>query len=565
MKLVAFYLVFVATTTIDGYDMRLYRPPYKVGGTSVQSSLTQRNSRHFYLENNTHYSFPNGFLFGVATSAYQIEGAPNEDGKGVNIWDTLIREHPEYIADRSNADVACDSYHLYKEDVQLLKTLGVHFYRFSISWSRILPTGRIHIVNQAGIDYYNNLINELIANGIKPLVTMYHWDLPQPLQDLGGWANPQMAEYFEDYAYILFSNFGDRVKVWITFNEPDSFIRGYGNPRYSPAVNASGTGEYLATKTMLLSHARVYHLYYSYFRSLQQGKLGITLNIHWCEPLRRSTEYIEACERYTQFRLGLFAHPIFSFEGDYPQVVKERIKKNSLSEGFKSSRLPSLTLEEIEYIKGTWDFFGLNHYTTVYGSAGEVGSAPSINRDVGVVTSQDPRWPSSGSSWLKVVPWGFRKQLNWIAKAYNNPPVLITEIGFSDLPGDTLKDIDRVRYYTSYMSEMLKAIYDDGCNVIGFSAWSLMDNFEWNRGYTEKFGFFRVDFTNSSRPRIPKESAYVYSEIIRTGQIPVRYRNWAERPNLTVTNTTSQFMSTRSSTDNAAWPIRWPTSRKEIT
>ncbi|XP_023717252.2 myrosinase 1-like [Cryptotermes secundus] len=514
----------MVTSALGTYNVRLYGPPAMLTRQGLPYS-----GKYFLKDSEKNFTFPVGFLFGTASSSYQIEGAWNEDGKGVNIWDELVHKHPEYVVDRSSGDVACDSYHRYRQDAQLLKNLGVHFYRFSISWSRILPTGHVNVVNQAGIQYYNNLINELLANGIKPLVTIYHWDLPQPLQDLGGWANPVMADYFEDYAYLLFSNFGDRVKAWITFNEPDSFTGGYGTSGYAPTFHAPGIGEYLATRTVLLSHARVYHLYQAYFQKLQRGKLGITLNIHWCEPLTNSTEDIKACERYQQFKLGLFAHPIFSYEGDYPEIVKLRVGQKSKEEGFRNSRLPPFSLKEIDYIKGTWDFFGLNHYTTVYGTSGEEGPIPSISRDAGVITSQDPAWYSTGSPWLKVVPWGFRKQLKWIAQEYNNPPVLITESGYSDLPNEGLNDVGRVYYYTSYMTEMLKAIYEDGCNVIGFCAWSFLDNFEWNSGYTEKFGLYSVDFSDPSRPRVPKKSAHVYSEIIRSRQIPMRYRFWREK------------------------------------
>ncbi|KAJ4446058.1 hypothetical protein ANN_12744 [Periplaneta americana] len=268
------------------------------------------------------YAFPDGFLFGTATSSYQVEGAWLEDGKSLNIWDTLTHNKSNLISDRSNGDVACDSYHKYKEDVQLLKELGVNFYRFSVSWSRILPTGHINVVNQAGIDYYNNLINELLADGIQPMVTMYHWDLPQTLQDLGGWPNQVMAQYFEDYARVLFTNYGDRVKYWITFNEPSVFTAGYESVAFhAPNVGATGFGQYLATHTVLKAHARAYHLYDNEFRAAQQG---------------------------------------------------------------------------------TADFFGLNHYTTFYGSPLTYTGEPTFTKDVGILMMPDFSWPGSASIWLHV-------------------------------------------------------------------------------------------------------------------------------------------------------------------
>lgn len=469
------------------------------------------------------YKFPEFFMLGSATASYQIEGGWNADGKGVNIWDTLTHDRPQLMVDKSNADVACDSYHKYKEDVQLLKDLGAQFYRFSVSWSRILPGGYDNKVNQAGIDYYNKLIDELLANGIEPMITMYHWDLPQAFQDLGGWPNFVLAQYFEDYARILFTNFGDRVKLWLTFNEPLTFMSGYSSDQgFAPAINLTGIGDYLTARTVIYAHSRVYHLYDQLFRMKQRGKVGIALNINWCEPATNSTEDAAACERYQQFKLGIYAHPIFSAEGDYPTVVKERIARNSAAQGYTKSRLPSFTPKQVEYIRGTADFLGLNFYTAYYGKPGEDGDSPSMARDTGIITTQDPGWASSASSWLTVVPWGFRKELNWIANEYGNPPIFITENGFSDYGG--LNDTGRVNYHTSHLTEMLKAIHEDGCNVIGYAAWSLMDNFEWNRGYTEKFGLYAVDFDDPARPRTPKESAKVLAEIMRTRKIPERFR-----------------------------------------
>ncbi|XP_047122103.1 myrosinase 1-like [Schistocerca piceifrons] len=214
--------------------------------------------------------FPDDFMFGAATAAYQIEGAWNEDGKGENIQDYLFHNHPEYTAG-DTGDVACDSYHKYKEDVQMLKALNANVYRFSISWARVLPTGDVDIINQPGIDYYNNLINELLANGIQPMVTMYHWDLPQALQYIGGWPNELLADYFVEYARVLFENFGDRVKWWVTFNEPATFVHGNTDVRMAPSQPAKGIGDYLAAHTIIKAHARVWHLYDEQFRASQNG------------------------------------------------------------------------------------------------------------------------------------------------------------------------------------------------------------------------------------------------------------------------------------------------------
>uniref|UniRef100_A0A1B6D5W8 beta-glucosidase n=2 Tax=Clastoptera arizonana TaxID=38151 RepID=A0A1B6D5W8_9HEMI len=458
------------------------------------------------------------FLFGTASASYQVEGAWNANGKGENIWDRLVHTKPETVVDKDTGDVACDSYHKYKEDVQLIKYIGFDFYRFSISWSRVLPTGEDNVINQDGISYYNNLINELLENGIQPLVTLYHWDLPQPLQDLGGWLNPLMAEYFECYARVIFSHFGDRVKWWITINEPSEIISGYSNAGYAPYLDLHGTGDYLAAHTLIRAHAKAYHLYDKEFRKSQNGKVSITINSMWNEPLTPTSRDKDACERAMQFELGLFGHPIYSKKGDYPEIVREVVDKNSADEKRSRSRLPSFTSEEIKEIRGTFDFFGLNHYTSRYVTPGLEGPIPSLIRDSGVIKSCDPNWPTAKSSWLKVVPWGFRKLLQWIKEEYDNPPVLITENGFSSskAPNDT----DRISYHFDYLTEMSLAIKEDQCNVIGYTVWSILDNFEWMRGYSERFGLYYVDFTNQDRPRIPKQSVEFFKSLCQTRTIP---------------------------------------------
>lgn len=224
--------------------------------------------------------FPDDFLLGVATAAYSVEGAWNEDGKGANIWDNLTHLHSDLIADGRNGDVACDSYHKINEDVALLQNLNVDHYRFSLSWSRILPKGYAHSVNLAGVEYYKKLINALIAKGITPIVTLYHWDLPQGIQDMGGWANEVISDYFEDYARIVFEIFGNKVKHWITFNDPHTIcFKGYGTTEFAPALNSTGFGDYLCTYTILKSHARVYRLYNDTFKSKQHGKCQFTISI----------------------------------------------------------------------------------------------------------------------------------------------------------------------------------------------------------------------------------------------------------------------------------------------
>ncbi|XP_077297967.1 myrosinase 1-like [Arctopsyche grandis] len=458
--------------------------------------------------------FPNNFSFGAATASYQIEGGWNASDKSENIWDDLTH-NTNLVVDKTNGDVACNSYNLYKRDVEMLTELGVDFYRFSLSWSRILPTGFSEKISDDGLKYYNAIIDNLLEANVTPIVTIYHWDLPKSLQDLGGWTNPLMADYFADFSNVVFEAFGDRVKTWLTFNEPLVFCQqGYGGMGKAPALNLTGVGEYLSAHTVLKAHAKVYHLYDENFRPAQKGRISMTISGQWYEPDTDSPEDLEAALVAEQFDVGWFGHPIFSKEGDYPNAMKERIMKRSEEQGYTKSRLPEFTAEEIEYIKGTYDFLGLNHYTTYSVKAnGETNFVePSFEHDRGVKVFQEATWPSSASSWLKVVPWGFTKMLKWIRSNYANPEVMVFENGFSD--NGTTDDQDRINYHRLYLNAMLDAV-DSGCNITAYTVWSLMDNMEWLRGYTELFGLYRVDFNDTERKRTPKSSAFYYRDVIK--------------------------------------------------
>nr|WIM01408.1 myrosinase 1-like protein [Limnephilus flavicornis] len=471
--------------------------------------------------NDKYRKFPDGFQFGGATASYQVEGGWNISDKGENIWDRYCHT-TKHINNRSTGDVACDSYHQYARDVEMLKELGVNFYRFSLSWSRILPTGFSNKISTDGIAYYNRLIDLLVENNISPVVTLYHWDLPQSLQDLGGWPNPWMVKYFTDYARVAFSAFGDRVTDWLTFNEPiDVCDGGYGSNEKAPGIQSPGIGEYLCGHTILKAHARVYHLYNDTYKSTQKGRVGFTMDVNWHEPENpNSTADLEASERALQFIAGWFGHPIYSKEGDYPAVFKDRIASNSIVQGFSSSRLPVFTPDEVLYIKGTYDFLGLNHYTSLITRSNKddrPSPSPSFSNDLGVIEYQRKEWPTApGTSWLKVVPWGLRKALLWLKVEYNNPEIVIFENGYSDLGGTN--DTGRIDYYKRYLNAMLDAM-EEGVNVSGYTAWSLMDNFEWLQGYSAKFGLYQVDFESVSRTRTAKASVKFYSNITRTRQI----------------------------------------------
>ncbi|XP_034235648.1 myrosinase 1-like [Thrips palmi] len=470
------------------------------------------------------YTFPDGFYFSSATASYQVEGAWNASGKGENIWDRTTHEHPELVLDRSNGDIACDSYHKFKEDIQLVKELGSNMYRFSLSWSRLLPKGTIDVKNDDGIRYYNDVIDECIANNIIPMVTIFHWDLPQPLQDLGGFTNDIIVDFFQDYADFVFQTFGDRVKWWLTLNEPwTTCVEGYGNGGKAPVVLAEGRGDYLCAHNSLKAHARAYRLYETKYKQSQQGKVGFAANSDYFWPKDpNNADDVAAAQRWMQFNWGWFTHPVFSKEGNYPQDMIDYIDAASTKQGLARSRLPKFTAEEIEMIKGSADFCGVNSYTsTVVAQLQPSDPQPEVGTrasDAAIVTSRDPSWEATIAPWHYVVPTGLRKLLNWIRTEYDNPNVIITENGYPD--SGQLKDVNRVRYYRLYILELLKAMTEDKCNVFGYTAWSLMDNYEWFYGYAHKFGIYHVDFEDPNRPRTQKMSAKFYQRLIATRKVP---------------------------------------------
>ncbi|XP_047036059.1 myrosinase 1-like [Helicoverpa zea] len=470
--------------------------------------------------------FPDDFLFGTATASYQIEGAWNEDGKGENIWDYMTHTNPTVIRDQSNGDVAADSYHNYKRDVEMMRELGLDAYRFSMSWSRILPTGMANEVNPAGIEFYNNYINEMLKYNIEPMVTLYHWDLPQKLQELGGFTNPLISDWFEDYARVVFENFGDRVKYFITFNEPREICyEGYGSNTKAPILNATGVGTYLCAKHLVLAHAKAYHLYDKEFRASQGGECGITISVNWFGPATETAEDEFAAELMRQAQWGIYAHPIFSAEGGFPSELSERIAEKSAQQGFPWSRLPEFTEEEKALAKGASDFFGVNHYTAYLVSASEHKSypVPSMLDDVGAGSYVPDDWPKSASSWLTLAPDSIHKALIHLNIIYNKPVFYITENGWSTDESRDLIDDDRITYYRASMESLLNCL-DSGINLKGYMAWSLMDNFEWMEGYIERFGLYQVDFSDPARTRTPRKSAFVYKHIVKHRYVDYEYQ-----------------------------------------
>ncbi|XP_035711525.1 lactase-like protein isoform X3 [Folsomia candida] len=428
--------------------------------------------------------FPPGFQWGFSTSSYQIEGAWNEDGKGVNIWDTFVHRFPSPIPDKRNGDIACDSYHKFDHDVSLLKYIGANVYRFSLSWSRILPTGRIDHINPAGIQYYNNLINLLLANGIEPIVTLHQWDLPQPLMDIGGWQNEEVIQHFSNFANLAFHAFGDRIRKWVTFNEPNVMcVHGYLTGKYAPGHK--NINEALnSARNIVKSHAKVYRLYDRVFRLHQGGKVGMALFSYWLEPKDpQNPAHRKIAEYGMQIMWGSFAFPIVF--GNYNDETKQLLGK--LRKLKLTSAPVEFTLEESVEIKGSYDFWGLNHYSTYLVEPSKLTSSilhgDLIGLVLGAKISVDPKWPQGARNDITVVPWGLRKTLNWIKERYGSPEIYIMENGYPDYPNAGVEDVSRVQFHRGYINEMLKAVRLDGVGVTMYLACGLLDSFEWWRRF----------------------------------------------------------------------------------
>ncbi|XP_018565413.1 myrosinase 1-like [Anoplophora glabripennis] len=465
-------------------------------------------------------TFPDSFLFGAASSAYQIEGAWNESGKGPSKWDFIIHAVP-IVVDGSNAEVACDSYHRYNEDIAALKELGVNYYRFSIAWPRLLPRGFLNEINPDGVQYYNNLIDGLLAEGIEPWVTIFHADTPFPIYYLGDWNNANIVEYFTDYADLLFQLFGDRIKTWLTINEPlmycATFIK--NAVRFLGQVSVpTGVTEYLCGHNVLRAHAKTYRLYEEKYKSSQKGRISIVLNTDFSMPASDSEADVNAAQTKRDFDLGWFLHPLVY--GDYPQRMIDNIGNHSSAQGYPFSRLPSFTVKEKKDIIGAYDFIAINHYTselTVPNNSSGI-TVSSYDDDHNIATFKDPSWAGSAASWLKVCPQGFREMLVYLKNHYKNPEIVITEQGYADEP-NTLNDMERINYYRLYLNDALKAIYEDGVKLTAYTAWSLLDSFEWDSGYSIRFGLYHVDFEDGRRTRTPKESARFYKNVISTRKL----------------------------------------------
>ncbi|EPS65829.1 beta-mannosidase, partial [Genlisea aurea] len=462
-------------------------------------------------------SFRNGFVFGTAASAYQVEGAAHEDGRGPSIWDTFIKT-PGIEANNATGEVSADQYHKYKEDIDLMAKLNFDAYRFSVSWPRIFPNGTGG-VNWKGVDYYNRLINYMLRKGITPYLNLNHYDLPQALQHrYQGWLSRQVVKDFADYAEFCFETFGDRVKNWQTFNEPRVVAAlGYDNGIFAPGrcskpfgnctSGNSATEPYIVAHNLILSHAAAVGRYRRNYQAKQQGRIGILLDFTWYEPHTRSKADSYAAQRARDFHLGWFLHPLVY--GEYPKTMQNIV----------SERLPKFTSREVKMVKGSFDFVGLNQYTAYY--AYDAGRPNPTNKgyqqdwNCGFAYERNgiPIGPRANSYWLYIVPWGLYKAVSYIKERYGNPTVILSENGM-DQPGnltlpEALRDRRRIDYYERYIGELKRAV-DEGANVIGYFQWTFVDNFEWRLGYTSRFGIVYVDF--KTLRRYPKSSAYWFGK-----------------------------------------------------
>ncbi|XP_034246129.1 myrosinase 1-like [Thrips palmi] len=461
------------------------------------------------------YQLPADLKIGTASAAYQIEGAWNEDGKSPSIWDVFFHSRPGM----DNGDVADDSYHKWQEDVQLLVDLGVNMYRFSMAWTRVLPGGsQAAGSSPEGVAYYDNLINELLRQNIEPVITLHHWDIPQLYQDDGGWMTEAIQDRFLDYADFAFKTFGDRVKTWLLLNEPHVFCNGgYEGSSYAPGLGLAGTGGYTCVHNMILAHAKAYHLYNDTYRATQGGQVGSSFDLQFHVPASDSPEDVEAAERSNVFTFAWIADPVM--KGDYPALMREIVDRNSFGNGLTVSRLPTFTAAEKALIVNTMDFIGLNHYSislTTPGTATAAVTSPSMTNDTNVRGFTRSSWLKTARGSFVVAPWGFRAVLNWIKDRYDNFPVLVTENGYAGAHDEYTSDPGREGYYSTYMRALARAINEDGCNVIGYTAWCLEDNLEWSDGFSLRFGLAHVDYDDPNRPRVLKNSARLFRDVATT-------------------------------------------------
>lgn len=442
-------------------------------------------------------AFPEGFLWGAATAAYQIEGAAREDGKGESIWDRFCRV-PGAIRNGDTGDVACDHYHRWRTDVENMRDLGLKAYRFSVSWARIFPLGRGK-PNRRGLDFYQTLIDALLEHHIEPALTLYHWDLPQALQDRGGWLARDTASWFTEYAAFLFSALGDRVRTWITINEPwvAGFI-GYAEGIHAPGLRGLAKGVE-ASHVLLMAHARAVEAYRQV--SSAKGRIGIALDLHPVYPLTDGISDQEAARVADGNKNRWFLDPVFT--GEYPADMRELYAQSGIA--------PRVEPGDGEVLRSNPpDFLGVNYYFPQRAAASQKHPVLGFENRV-------PRDCKTTEMGWEVFPPGLYDLLMRLKADYGDPGMMITENGVAcrdeKREGDQIADDDRIEYIGAHLAEARRAIAD-GAKVQGYFAWSLMDNFEWAEGYSKRFGLTHVDYKTQARTW--KKSACWYRGVIET-------------------------------------------------
>ncbi len=448
----------------------------------------------------TTLKFPKDFLWGTAASAYQIEGAYNEDGKGESIWDRFVR-WDAHVLNGDTGDIACDHYHRMPQDVALFKELGIPAYSFTIAWTRVLPDGRGRI-NPKGLGFYDRLVDNLLEAGIRPKGTLYHWDLPQALQDLGGWVNRNSAQWFGDYAKVIFDKLADRVKVWGTHNEPwvASFL-GYAQGFHAPGI-CDYTKAYQVAHHLLMAHGKAVQ---TFREGNYGGEIGIILNLNGLLPASDKEEDIAATQRVYDETHSIFLDPVFN--GRYPQRHFDYI----------GAHQPQIREGDLQLIQQPIDFLGLNYYNTDLVSFDVFGGLNKAR----ITPYSSPGWGKTDMHW-GIHPAGIKTEVLNIKENYGNPDLYITENGCAmpDLPDENefVADWDRIRYIKAHLRELHEAI-EEGVNLKGYYVWSVFDNFEWERGYSNRFGLVRINY--ETQKRTPKQSAYWFRDVIERNGIEV--------------------------------------------
>jgi beta-glucosidase len=438
-------------------------------------------------------SFPGGFLWGAATSAYQVEGFPLADGAGESIWHRFAHT-PGRTLRGMTGDVACDHYHRWRDDIAIMRALGLKSYRFSVSWSRIFPegTGR---VNERGLDFYARLVDSLFGAGIVPMLTLYHWDLPQALHERGGWTNPDMPSWFADYAGLLFARLGDRVPLWCTINEPwvivdAGYVHGVNAPGHRDLAEAARVAHGL-----LCSHAAAVRR----FRESRMGgaRIGLVVNLAPHHPATRSAADLEAAARGHAYFNEFYLDPVF--RGVYPERVRDMF----------GDAWPAHPAEELRALTEPIDFLGINWYTG-YDVRHDDGGRPARTAEV-----PGERGPRMTTGW-EVRPELLVETLTWVTKRYGPIPLYVTENGAAFPDPDTaangrVEDPLRVDYLRRHIAALREA-QRRGVDLRGYYVWSLLDNFEWASGYSHRMGLVHVDY--ATQARTIKASGEFYREVI---------------------------------------------------